>query len=154
MAFCSFVKVRPTRLNPSLSLLPFFVKIFLLSLSLSFILLLIRQPQKRGGKKKERSNGRRKKGGGRRQHGSRGERTKEIIRVDELGTPRTTVRRQVFFQRHTFQLAEFRSTILLQVVREFGYLFHARYPSRKKRKFYFQIYSHPWMDDHVTWIYQ
>ena len=105
MAFCSFVKVRLTRLNPSLSLLPFFVKIFLLSLSLSFILFLIRQPQKRGGKKKERSNGRRKKGGGRRQHGSRGERTKEIIRVDELGTPRTTVRRQVFFQRHTFQLS-------------------------------------------------
>ena len=153
MAFCSFVKVRPTKLNPSLSLLPFFVKIFLLSLSLSSCFLFANL-KKGEEKKKERSNGRRKKGGGRRQHGSRGERTKEIIRVDELGTPRTTVRRQVFFQRHTFQLAEFRSTILLQVVREFGYLFHARYPSRKKRKFYFQIYSHPWMDDHVTWIYQ
>lgn len=153
MAFCSFVKVRLTRLNPSLSLLPFFVKIFLLSLSLSSCFLFANL-KKGEEKKKERSNGRRKKGGGRWQHGSRGERTKEIIRVDELGTPRTTVRRQVFFQRHTFQLAEFRSTILLQVVREFGYLFHARYPSRKKRKFYFQIYSHPWMDDHVTWIYQ
>lgn len=133
MAFCSFVKVRLTRLNPSLSLLPFFVKIFLLSLSLSSCFLFANL-KKGEEKKKERSNGRRKKGGGRRQHGSRGERTKEIIRVDELGTPRTTVRRQVFFQRHTFQLAEFRSTILLQMVREFGYLFHADGSFSKEEK--------------------
>lgn len=122
-----------------------------LSLSSCFLFANLKKGEE---KKKERSNGRRKKGGGRRQHGSRGERTKEIIRVDELGTPRTTVRRQVFFQRHTFQLAEFRSTILLQVVRELDIFFTRMDPSRKKRKFYFQIYSHPWMDDRVTWIYQ
>lgn len=152
MAFCSFVKVRPTRLNPSLSLLPFFVKIFLLSLSLSSCFLFANL-KKGEEKKKERSNGRRKKGGGRRQHGSRGERTKEIIRVDELGTPRTTVRRQVFFQRHTFQLSFDRQSCYKWSA-NLDIFFTRMDPSRKKRKFYFQIYSHPWMDDHVTWIYQ
>lgn len=144
MAFCSFVKVRPTRLNPSL--LPFFVKIFLLSLSLfhparkdsCFLFARTSQPQKRRRKKKKIEWKKAKKGGEegrRRQHRSRGERTKEIIRVDELGRHEQPFAVK-FSSNDTFRLADFANSDFLNWTSTRGY------PSRQGEILYFRIDSH------------
>lgn len=145
MAFCSFVKVRPTRLNPSL--LPFFVKIFLLSLSFSScakrLVLLIRpnEPTSKKEKKKKKKKiewKKAKKGGEegtRRQHRSRGERTKEIIRVDELGRHEQPFAVK-FSSNDTFRLAEFANSDFSNWTSTRGY------PSRQGEILYFRIDSH------------
>lgn len=159
MAFCSFVKVRPTRLNPSL--LPFFVKIFLLSLSLSFsscakrLVLLIRPNEptsKKEKKKKKKIEWKKAKKGGeegrRRQHRSRGERTKEIIRVDELGRHEQPFAVK-FSSNDTFRLAEFANSDFLNWTSTRGY------PSRQGGNFilsnrFARFVRYRRMDDHLA----